>query len=147
MCWRNALSSRLRQGRRLCWKTSPTSARCPASDAANSTRPLRTNGNCIVGPSAQFFTFVEYKGQERGNQVVRVDPRHPSQTCSRYGHQARNNRRPQALFLCRRCGYCINADYNAAKNIRDKHLTSLASLGTPLGSGSPRQAASRLDSL
>lgn len=95
---------------------------------------------------AQFYSFLSYKGQERGIELVRVDPRHTSQTCSRCGHQARNNRRSQALFKCRKCNYCCNADYNAAKNIRDKHFASLASLGISLTGGPPCQAAYRFHS-
>lgn len=85
---------------------------------------------------AQVYGFIQYKGQERGITVERVDPRHTSQTCSRCGHQARNNRRSQSLFLCRKCGYCLNADYNASKNIRDKHLAYLASVGIAFAGGS-----------
>lgn len=96
---------------------------------------------------AQFQSFLTYKGEAQGMAVVKVDPRHTSQTCSRCGHRARNNRRSQSLFLCRKCGYCLNADYNASKNIRDKHIiASLADVGTPFVSGSPCQAAYRLDS-
>jgi IS605 OrfB family transposase len=86
---------------------------------------------------AQLYDFTVYKAQERGMRVERIDPRHTSQTCSRCGHQARNNRRSQSLFLCRACGYCLNADYNASKNIREKHIASLASLGTSLAGGPP----------
>ncbi|GHO52011.1 RNA-guided endonuclease InsQ/TnpB family protein [Ktedonobacter robiniae] len=81
---------------------------------------------------AQFHAFLSYKAQEKGIDVVKVDPRHTSQTCSRCGHQARNNRRSQSLFLCRVCGFSLNADLNASRNIREKHL---ASLGTSLASG------------
>jgi putative transposase len=80
---------------------------------------------------AQFQNFLTYKAQERGMVVEKIDPRHTSQTCSRCGYQARNNRRSQSLFLCRKCGYCLNADLNAAQNIREKHLSSHASVGTP----------------
>jgi transposase len=80
---------------------------------------------------AQFHGFLSYKAEAHGIQVVKIDPRHTSQTCSHCGHQARNNRRSQSLFLCRQCGYCLNADLNASYNIRDKHLASLASVGTP----------------
>ena len=83
---------------------------------------------------AQFHTFLSYKAQARGIQVVKVDPRHTSQMCSKCGQQTRNNRRSQSLFLCRACGYCLNADLNASINIRDKHL---AILGTALDGGSP----------
>src|SRR6266699_847394 len=82
---------------------------------------------------AQFHTFLSYKAQARGIQVVKVDPRHTSQMCSKCGQQTRNNRRSQSLFLCRACGYCLNADLNASINIRDKHL---AILGTALDGGS-----------
>ena len=95
---------------------------------------------------AQFHSFVSYKAEAKGIEVVKIDPRHTSQTCSRCGHQARNNRRSQSLFLCRNCGYCLNADLNAAKNIREKYLASPAQNGTPVLSGSPSQAAYRSDS-
>ena len=86
---------------------------------------------------AQFQAFLFYKAEARGIQVVKIDPRHTSQTCSRCGHQARNNRRSQSLFLCRRCQYCLNADLNASYNIRDKYVSSLASIGTAFAGGSP----------
>ena len=85
---------------------------------------------------AQLYSFLEYKAEARGIEVVKVDPRHTSQTCSRCGYQHRSNRRSQSLFLCRQCGYQLNADYNAAKNIREKYIASLASLGTSLPGGS-----------
>ncbi len=86
---------------------------------------------------AQFYSFISYKAEAHGMQVVKVDPRHTSQMCSRCGHIARNNRRSQSLFLCRKCGYCCNADLNAAYNIRDKHIACLASVGTSFTGGSP----------
>jgi len=86
---------------------------------------------------AQFQAFLSYKAEARGIQVVKIDPRHTSQTCSRCGHQARNNRRSQSLFLCRRCQYCLNADLNASYNIRDKYVSSRASIGTSFAGGSP----------
>jgi putative transposase len=83
---------------------------------------------------AQLYSFIAYKAQERGMQVVKVDPRHTSQTCSRCGYQHRANRRSQSLFLCKSCGYCLNADYNASMNIKQKYL---ASVGTSFASTSP----------
>jgi putative transposase len=84
---------------------------------------------------AQFHSFLSYKAQEQGIQGVKVDPRHTSQTCSRCGYQHRSNRRSQGLFLCRQCGYRLNADLNASYNVRNKYVASLASLGTSLASG------------
>src|SRR6266487_2580016 len=83
---------------------------------------------------AQFHNFLSYKAQERGMHVVKVDPRHTSQTCSFCHFQHRSNRRSQSLFKCRECGYTLNADLNASYNIREKHL---ARVGRPFASGSP----------
>lgn len=82
---------------------------------------------------AQLRSFVSYKAEERGMSVVVIDPRYTSQTCSRCGYRHRANRKVQALFECKKCAYSLNADLNAAYNIRDKHL---ATLGKTLGSGS-----------
>jgi len=91
---------------------------------------------------AQLYTFIAYKAQERGITVVKIDPRHTSQTCSQCGYQHRANRRSQSLFLCRSCGYCLNADLNVSYNIREKYRASLASLGIPLASGLPSSSLS-----
>lgn len=86
---------------------------------------------------AQLYDFIAYKAQERGIRVVKIDPRHTSQTCSHCGYQHRANRRSQSLFLCRSCGYQLHADLNAAYNIRDKYLACLAQDGTPVLRGLP----------
>jgi IS605 OrfB family transposase len=69
---------------------------------------------------AQLRFFVEYKARLAGVPVVLVDPKHTSQQCSICGHIARANRRSQALFSCKQCGYATNADVNAALNIRSR---------------------------
>ncbi|MHB1757787.1 MAG: zinc ribbon domain-containing protein [Leptospirillum sp.] len=48
--------------------------------------------------------------------VLRVDPRHTSQTCAACGHVSPENR-SQAVFRCVSCGHMDHADLNAAKNI------------------------------
>ncbi len=82
----------------------------------------------------QLRGFIEYKAEERGCTVVAVDPRHTSQTCSRCGHQARNNRRSRGWFKCRACGFQLNADLNASRNIAAKYR---AGIGIPGASGHP----------
>jgi IS605 OrfB family transposase len=72
-------------------------------------------------PFASLKTKIEYKAEERGCTVVAVDPRHTSQVCSRCGHTARNNRRSQSVFRCRKCNFHLNADLNAARNIAAKY--------------------------
>ncbi|MFC6160339.1 RNA-guided endonuclease InsQ/TnpB family protein [Kribbella jiaozuonensis] len=49
-------------------------------------------------------------------RVERVHPAYTSQTCSRCGHRAPENRESQA-FRCRCCGHRNHADVNAAINI------------------------------
>src|SRR5262249_15899311 len=96
---------------------------------------------------AQFQGFLAYKAEDRGMRVVKVDPRHTSQTCSRCGFQHRANRRSQALFHCRVCGFRCNADLNAARNVRNKHLASLgrAVPGGPLSDGPSSQPVTGLE--
>src|SRR5205085_11102514 len=86
---------------------------------------------------AQLLAFTTYKARAKGIAVVKVDPRHTSQTCSKCGYHHRSNRRSQSLFLCRnpKCRYCLNADYNAAKNVREKYMASLAIVGRPFDGG------------
>ena len=81
---------------------------------------------------AQLKSFIVYKAEERGCTVAVVDPRHTSQTCSRCGHQARNNRRSRGRFVCRMCGFELHADLNASRNIAAKYR---ASGGTPAAGG------------
>lgn len=73
---------------------------------------------------AQILSFVRYKAEGRGVTVALVNPAYTSQTCSSCGHTARNNRRSQAVFICRKCGYNLNADLNAARNIAAKYRTA-----------------------
>jgi putative transposase len=65
----------------------------------------------------EFKRQLMYKQQWSGGKVVLVNPMNSSRTCSRCNHCAAENRRSQALFQCQSCGYCDNADLNAAKNI------------------------------
>ena len=78
--------------------------------------------------------MLEYKAPERGVSVVYVDARYTSQRCSACGHTAKDNRRSQARFKCRTCGYAENADLNAARNIAANWTTSQRTGGPPVAS-------------
>ena len=69
-----------------------------------------------------FFELLEYKVVARGGKFIKVDPRHTSQTCNVCGHVSKENRLSQAKFVCTACGHSVNADTNAAKNIRDRGI-------------------------
>ena len=70
----------------------------------------------------RLFEYVEYKAPERGVSVEQVAPGHTSQRCSRMdcGFTHDDNRDGEH-FHCQKCGYEVNADYNAAKNIGLRH--------------------------
>lgn len=72
----------------------------------------------------QLRSFMEYKACLAGIPVVFVDPRNTSRACSACGHCEKANRKSQSEFVCKHCGYSMNADHNAARNI--------ASLGCPI---------------
>src|SRR6266545_6576659 len=91
-------------------------------------RRSQTKRRMHAWPFASLKTKVAYKAEERGCTVVAVDPRHTSQMCSCCGHTARNNRRSQSIFKCRQCGYHLNADLNAARNIAAKYHASVGRL-------------------
>ncbi|WP_328809054.1 RNA-guided endonuclease InsQ/TnpB family protein [Nonomuraea montanisoli] len=64
-----------------------------------------------------FLTILAGKAESAGRELIAVDPRNTSRTCSRCGHCAKGNRVTQAEFRCQRCGHAAHADVNAAKNI------------------------------
>ena len=71
---------------------------------------------------AQLRSFLEYKAEQSGCRVIGVDPRYTSQRCSRCEFTDRHNRKSQARFVCRECGFELNADLNGARNVAWKHL-------------------------
>jgi putative transposase len=75
----------------------------------------------------QLVAFLSYKAALAGVPIVRVDPAYTSQACSACGHCARDNRKSQEKFLCVSCGMSMNADKNAALNIRAQALSKRAS--------------------
>jgi putative transposase len=63
------------------------------------------------------LSFLAYKAEDAGRELITVDPRHTSQMCSRCEHISKDNRVTQAEFRCQACGYEGHADTNAAVNI------------------------------
>ncbi|MEU8108331.1 transposase [Nonomuraea muscovyensis] len=64
-----------------------------------------------------FLTILAHKAESAGRELIAVDPRNTSRTCSRCGHVAKDNRLTQAEFACTACGHTAHADVNAAVNI------------------------------
>ena len=81
----------------------------------------------------------EYKAAEYGIRVKSVNPAFSSQTCSRCGHQSGTNRDSEGWFACNECGYEVDGDYNAAKNV-GLRLIALPSGKRPDGLGNGQLA-------
>jgi putative transposase len=74
--------------------------------------------------------------QKAPGRVEKIPPAFTSLTCSECGTTDKNSRESQALFECVSCGYSVNADVNAARNIAEGHAVrgaekSLASKREP----------------
>ena len=65
----------------------------------------------------QFEEFLKYKAEAKGIKVEYVDARYTSQKCSCCKHISKGNRKYQSLHQCESCGFTLNADLNAARNI------------------------------
>ena len=65
----------------------------------------------------RLYDYVAYKAKAEGIDTSQVDPAYTSKRCSKCGTTLDENRPSQAKFCCQKCGYEVNADYNAAKNI------------------------------
>ncbi len=87
----------------------------------------------------QLQQFIEYKANWNGIPVAYVKPEFTSQKCSSCSFTGKANRKGKA-FACRKCGYQLNADLNAAINIAKKYknfasgymLDALGEVATPL---------------
>ncbi|WP_201741628.1 RNA-guided endonuclease InsQ/TnpB family protein [Salinigranum halophilum] len=92
-------------------------------------RERMDNGNDQIKRQMHNWAFRElqemlaYKASEYGIRVEEIPPAFTSQTCSKCGHQSSSNRNSDGWFECNECGYSIDGDYNAAKNIGLKLLT------------------------
>jgi len=73
---------------------------------------------------AQLQQFIEYKAQSKGIKVVYINPKYTSQRCSKCGYVSKSNRKDQSHFKCSSCGYTVNADLNASRNIAINYLVS-----------------------
>ncbi len=66
---------------------------------------------------AQLRSFLSYKSLMAGIPLAVVDPRNTSRTCSECDHIDKKSRKSQSEFVCVQCGFSLNADINAARNI------------------------------
>ena len=76
----------------------------------------------------RFARLLEYKAEEYGILVDRVDEKNTSNTCSCCGQIRDSNRVERGLYVCESCETTMNADVNGAVNIRRK-ITQSPPLG------------------
>jgi putative transposase len=74
----------------------------------------------------QLEQFLKYKAEDKGVIVEHIDARYTSQRCSRCGHTCKANRSSQSVFKCKHCGFSLNADLTASRNIILKYLDSIS---------------------
>jgi len=80
----------------------------------------RMNQSFVQIPFYKLVHMLEYKAKLMGIAVIRVPEAYTSQQCSNCGIIDKRNRRSRGLYLCRSCGLRLNADHNAAINIRNR---------------------------
>jgi len=78
----------------------------------------------------QLQSFLEYKATLKGVRVVYIDPRNTSKTCSQCG--SLDTFRSGGWFECHRCGFTLDADLNAARNIADSYMETLGKRVAPV---------------
>ncbi|MEK6887105.1 MAG: RNA-guided endonuclease TnpB family protein [Nanoarchaeota archaeon] len=71
-----------------------------------------------------FLNILEYKAENAGKQVVKVNPAYTSQTCSEC-KTATTTSLKEEVFTCCSCGFSSDRDINAAKNIMTVGLYGL----------------------
>ena len=72
--------------------------------------------------------YIKYKALERGILAIEIPEFNTSKQCSRCGSM--NTERPsQGLFICKDCGYQVNADVNGAKNILKRAVGYMLTVG------------------
>jgi IS605 OrfB family transposase len=74
-------------------------------------------------PFASLQAKVAHVASRHGIKVESVDARNTSRTC-RCGHIDKASRVNQSTFACTHCGHSLNADLNAAFNIRARYVSS-----------------------
>ena len=78
----------------------------------------------------EFVSQLEYKCDAAGGSLVKVDPKDTTQSCSNCGSKPQTKLKLQErTYRCGSCGYLIDRDYNAARNILLRDLEVLDAAG------------------
>ena len=70
-----------------------------------------------------FTTFLKYKLEDLGKQLIKIDKWFPSsKTCSNCGNVKENLSLSDRIYHCNYCGITLNRDYNASMNIKNQGM-------------------------
>ena len=70
-----------------------------------------------------FTTFLKYKLEDLGKQLIKIDKWFPSsKTCSNCGNVKENLSLSDRVYHCDYCGITLNRDYNASMNIKNQGM-------------------------
>ncbi|QGA68163.1 RNA-guided endonuclease InsQ/TnpB family protein [Sulfolobus sp. E11-6] len=64
-----------------------------------------------------FLHHLSYKAERAGRRVVKVDPRNTSRMCAKCGYVRNDLTLKDRVFVCPKCGWVADRDYNASLNI------------------------------
>lgn len=83
------------------------------------------NRSLLDSGLSMFLTQLAYKTLHQSGFFEKVNPAYTSQACHNCGHTCKENRKRQSNFKCVQCSFALNADENAAKNIRSAGMALL----------------------
>jgi len=76
-----------------------------------------------------FRTWIEYFGKVFGVVTIAVPPHYTSQNCSNCGKVVKKSLSVRT-HICHHCGHTQDRDWNAARNILEKGLSTVGHIGT-----------------
>jgi putative transposase len=77
------------------------------------------NRSILDASWGELISRIEYVAAKSGKVLLKIDPRHTSQTCSACGFVDKASRDSEK-FICTDCGHFDHADKQAARNIKQK---------------------------
>ncbi|KAB1198197.1 MULTISPECIES: RNA-guided endonuclease TnpB family protein [Haloferax] len=89
----------------------------------------------------RLYQYVTFKAEVLDVEVRQINPVYTSQRCSKCGFTHKSNRQSKHQFVCQKCRYELNADYNASKNIAHNLVKELQSGQKSSSGGAPSQCA------
>lgn len=70
-----------------------------------------------IWPQRELHRQIEYKAEEQGVPIIKVNPRYTSKTCPRCGEVKERRSRVGRVFVCGKCGWRCDRQLNAGLNI------------------------------